>query len=147
MPTFIGSGIKGYREMTEGITDKNYAPMFYGTDQLKGTPTEFAMRVLSFNPERTSGIREKVWREENVRMEYQKERTNILEHFNQLYVDITKASNNDFADLYRRIEDYNDLVAGTNPKYQIPYITRQWLVTGLKRSQKPNKYEKARTVD
>jgi len=144
LPTAVGSIVKGYREWDEGVTDKVYKPIFYGSDKLKGSPTDFALRVLAFNPGSISGVRQKQWRENQVRLEYQKERAGILEGFNHALVNINNTNNTDFADLYRRITEYNNDVSGADPKYQVPYITSKWLVSSLKRSQKPDKYEKQR---
>lgn len=144
LPTAAGSIVKGYREMEEGVTDKNYAPTFYGTDKLKGAPMDFALRLMAFNPERISGIRQKVWREDQVRKEYQIMRTNITEGFNHLLINPDNASNKDFAGLYAEIQDYNTAVAAADPKYGVPYITTKWLVSSLKRSQSPSKVERNR---
>ena len=143
MPTAVGPMMKGYREYDEGITDKNYSPVFYGTDQLKGTPLDMAARFFSFNPERIASIRQVQWREDQVRLDYQKRRSEILERFNHALVS-NKSSNMDFADLYHEVMDYNTRVAGTDPKYGVPYITSKWLVSNIKRAQAPSKQEKLR---
>ena len=146
LPTAVGSIVKGHREYTEGVTNKQYSPVFYGTDKLKGSPIDFAMRVLAFNPERVSGIRQKQWRESVVRQEYAKERSGIIEGFNHALINIDKTSNTDFADLYKRITAYNSKVTAADPLYQVPYITNKWLLSSLKRNQKPDKYETKRVV-
>jgi hypothetical protein len=144
LPTALGSAVKGYREWDEGLTDKNYKPLFYGSDQLKGTPSEFALRLFAFNPQRLSGIREKQWHEKQVQLEYQKTRANIIEHFNHLLIKPEKASNSDFADLYKEVMDYNTKISTADPTYLLQPITSKWLVSNLRHNQLPPKMEKKR---
>ena len=144
LPSAAASMAKGYREMTEGVTDSAYAPIFQGGEKVKGTELDFAARLLSFNPARISEIRERTWREDQVRMEYQKARSDITAGFNRLLAKVDKATTADFAELYAEVYAYNDRVTAADPKYQIPYITAKWLKTSLKRSQTPDKYEKAK---
>jgi hypothetical protein len=147
LPTAAGSIVKGYREWDEGLTDKNYRPLFYGSDKLKGSPSDFALRILAFNPQDLSGIRQKQWKEKQVQLEYQKMRTHITEGFNHLLIKPESASNADFADMYKRVMDYNTQVGAADPKYMIPYITSKWLISDLKRNQKPTKAEKNRIIE
>lgn len=144
LPSAAGSVVKGYREYTEGVSTETYAPVFVGTERLMGTPMDFATRLFSFNPERISGIRQQQWREDQVRLEYQKLRTKITTGFNHLLENPTEVSQDDYASLYQKIIDYNNRVAEADPKYQIPYITPKWLNASIKRSQTPDKYERNR---
>lgn len=144
LPSAAGSIVKGYREYTEGVSTETYAPVFVGTERLMGTPIDFAARLFSFNPEKISGIRQQQWREDQVRLEYQKLRTKITTGFNHLLENPSEASQDDYASLYQKITDYNNRVAEADPKYQIPYITTKWLNASIKRSQTPDKYERSR---
>jgi hypothetical protein len=145
-PTFLGSAVKGYREYTEGVTNKNYAPVYYGSEQLKGTGYDMAKRFLAFNPERISGIRQKQWREEQVRLAFQAQRSEIVEGFNSKLMS-ADASNADFGGLYKQIQAYNEAAYAADSRYQITPINTKWLISSIKRSITPTKREKSRITD
>jgi hypothetical protein len=141
LPSAVGSAVKGYREYTEGITTETYAPVFEGNERVKGTPLDFATRLFSFNPTRISEIRQRTWREDQVRLEYQKDRSRIAAGFNKALIDPSSLDQDTLGGLYADIAIYNKRVAAMDPKYQVPYITAKWLRSNLKRSQTPDKYE------
>lgn len=145
MPTAGGSLWKGWREYTEGVTTSDYAPVFYDSERLKGSKLDFALRVLAFNPGRLSSIRQKQWKANQVRLAYQEERSRILSGFKHLLMrDPSGVSVEDYADLYKSIQDYNESAVAADPKYVIPSITGQWLQTSLTNALTPDKYERRR---
>ncbi len=147
MPTAISSIMKGHREYTEGVSGKDYSPIFFGEGRLKGSAMDFAMRSIAFNPAHISGRREKQWRENQVRLNYQKDRSLVLDRLKKL---LTQGPENatveGYAELYKTIDEYNNRAAMADPKYYVPMITSKWLNTQIKRIASPNKYERLREI-
>jgi hypothetical protein len=147
MPTAISSIMKGHREYTEGVSGKDYSPIFFGEGRLKGTAMDFAMRSIAFNPAHISGRREKQWRENQVRLNYQKDRSLVLDRLKKLLTQGPEnATAEGYAELYKTIDEYNNKAAMADPKYYVPMITSKWLNAQIKRIASPDKYERLREI-
>ena len=143
-PTAIGSTFKGIREWHEGVTTANYSPVFFGENTLKGSGSNMALRAFSFNPSRLSGIREKQWREEEVRRDYLKERTDVLARLRHWLLKGTSQTQEEYTDIMADAMEYNDLVTTANPKYMLPYITPDWIKQNITPTFRPSKLERYR---
>lgn len=129
LPTAIGSTIKATREATEGLSTGSYSPVYYGNEPIKATNLDAALRFLSFNPSRISGIREKQWREKVVAKKFQERRAEINSMIRRHYI----YGKGDSAHIFKEISRYNNMVKDLgrrdisliNPRKQIRLIVRQ----------------------
>ena len=142
LPTFAGSAFKGYREMTEGVTTKNYAPVFNNGQVVKSDGWDFAKRFISFNPTDVSRIRNDAWNADEVRRAYTESRSAITSRYNRLMVQNRDGLDPEWAELWKHVKKYNDKAAQANPSYQIPQVTPEYLMSHYKKDFKPSKYEK-----
>lgn len=142
-PTAAGSVIKARRESTEGVTTGTYLPVFYGSERLKADPIDAALRYLSFNPSRLSGIREKQWRELKVIEAYTKRRSEIKRKLNHMLVNGT-ASEEKWADIFNKIQEYNNNAMAIPDKYRITIINDKWVIRAIRDTEIPKKREKIR---
>ena len=142
-PTAIGSASKGIREYIQGVTTSQYAPVFYGDEQLRGTPVDMAVRFFSFNPSFISAVREKQWREDRVREAFADARSDIksqLIHYIQVGADDPEW----WADIEKMIYVYNARAFEADPKFKLPVIDNDWVVNQITLSFKPDVYERIR---
>lgn len=142
LPSAFGSWVKGRREITEGLTKKNYAPVFEGGERVMGTEADFVLRFMSFNPARISDIRNTAWKEDEVRRAYQNARTEISTKYNQLLVQGISGNSPEWAEFWKTVATYNDRASTAKPKYDIPLIGAKFLKQQEKRAFKPDKYGK-----
>jgi hypothetical protein len=128
--------------MTEGVTNKLYAPVFHKGVPLMATKTEMVERAFGANPYRTSDIRNEQWKATEVQREYTTKRANIGELFNRLTVQHTGIDDPAWKSFNKKVEAYNQEVVKADPRYMLVPITRQWLVNEQSRNFKPTKVEK-----
>jgi len=142
-PTAVGSASKGIREYMQGVTTSQYAPVYYGDEQLRGTPVDMAVRMFSFNPSFISAAREKQWREDQVREAFTGYRSDIksqLIHYIQVGADDPEW----WGDIEKMIYKYNEKVTQADPKFKLPIIDSDWVMNQIKVSFKPDIYERIR---
>jgi hypothetical protein len=142
LPAFLGSPIKGYREKTEGLTKKNYAPTFFEGERVYATTGDFLKRAISASPIRLTEMRNKEWREDETRRAFTTRRSKISERFNQLMIEGTSGDSAKWGELFQKMNDYNDKAAVAPPHYMIPQIDLEWLSQQMKRNFAPTKYTK-----
>jgi hypothetical protein len=146
-PYAVAGPLKAYRESTEGFTSKSNAPLFYGDEQVRLTPLETALRSLSFQPARPSGIREKQWNETKQEQRFSNQRTEIYrrirDFWNQPPEERTKEK---WMEILVRIQEYNETVSAL-PRRDIPRITRESLIAARKSTLRPPKKERLRAVE
>ena len=142
LPSAFGSPLKGYREMKEGLTKKNYAPVFNEGQTVHATAADFIIRLMSFNPTRLSDIRNSAWREDEVRRAYQKDRGEITTMYNQLIVQNISGQSPKWAEFWKTVSVYNERASMAKPEYGIPLVGAEWLMQQEKRAFKPDKYTK-----
>jgi hypothetical protein len=146
LPTVLGSGLKGLREYSEGVTKANYSPLFYGHEPVKADLADVAKRVLSFNPSRLSGLREKQWREEEIRRDYLEKRKDIAAQYRHWLIKEDR-NEEDLLDILAEIQDYNNLAMTAHARYMVPFITPKWLYSVIGPTFKPSKIERMRDLD
>jgi len=146
-PTAIGSAIKGKREKEQGITTKDYAPVYYGNQPLRATGVDQIRRAFAFSPSRISAIREKQWKEDQVRREYGKRRADIKARLLHHYAQFGSTNPEGISDIFKMIDDYNERVYRSHPRYQNIYITNDWLKQSLNRAYTPKKTERLRKIN
>ncbi|GEM_PF-3303580 len=140
-PRFIASPIKAVRESTEGVTSRNNQPVFYGTEPLKANMTDAMLRMLSFNPARTSIKREEQWNERQVEDRYRDDRTDIYARMRRWR--LSNGSMAEWADLLRDVEEYNARVRKSRFR-SLSYITPASIKTQLRNMDRPKKRERIR---
>ena len=136
LPTAFGSMSKAFREHREGVTTSNYGSIFYGDEPLKADELDAALRFLSFNPSRISGIREKQWNEKEVAAKYQERKTAIYHDIKRDHLHGRGLT----PEILKEIKRYNELVDGSG-RSDISKITPKSIRTMLKRNAKPQKRE------
>lgn len=136
LPTAFGSMSKAFREHREGVTTSNYGSVFYGDEPLKADELDAALRFLSFNPSRISGIREKQWNEKEVAAKYQERKTAIYHDIKRDHLHGRGLT----PEILKEIKRYNELVDGSG-RSDISKITPKSIRTMLKRNAKPQKRE------
>lgn len=102
LPLALGNPLKGYREMTEGVTTKSNAPVFFDGKPLKADVIDTFLRALSFNPSRIAGAREKIYGDSV-------QKTAMSERKSAIYAKVKKARMNgdDMEDITIEIAAYN----------------------------------------
>ena len=144
VPNAFAGPVRAIRESTEGVTSKSNVPLFYGTEKVKFSPWEAALKALSFTPARTTMIREKQWGEKKRERVYSENRTDIYarirEFFNQ---PPRKRSRDKWADILEDIRRYNMKAWKIEGMTQ---IRRQDIITAARKSQKPPKKERIRAM-
>jgi diguanylate cyclase (GGDEF)-like protein len=123
LPTFAETPVKGYRFYTEGVTTKTYSPVFYGKDQLKADELELFMMMFSFNTARLSGLREKQWKEKNVKGSFSKDRQSILRRLKKIKMSSDPSNISALARIQEEIDEFNLRVERAPSRYQINYLT------------------------
>jgi len=142
LPTALAGPLKGHREMTEGVTKSNYAPVFDQGNVVKASPVDFAKRFLSFNPTEVSDIRNTAWRADEIRRKYTTARSKVSARYNRLIIQRVPGDDAQWAEFWKSVAQYNKKAAHANPRYMIPFIDTDWLSGQDKRNFKPNKYTK-----
>jgi len=141
-PTAIGSMSKAWRENTEGVTTGNYGSVFYGDEPLKADTFDAALRFLSFNPAKISGIREKQWNEREVAEKYQSRKREIYAKIKRLHIQGKEIT----PELMKEIATYNERVIGSG-RGDIKPITPKGIRRMLKTANTPSKFERGRVVN
>jgi len=145
-PNFIGSGIKAYRESTQGVTTNSNAPLFYGREVVKLDWTETMFRGLSFNPARIAKIRERQWKERKVEQNMAGLRHDIYARIKAFYNQPkVKRSKVRYLDILEEIRTYNTLVQRSGKPF--PVITHKSIKNNLRRAFRPSKRERLRRTD
>ncbi len=146
LPTGMGAPIKALREYNEGVTTGSAGPVFFGDEPLKGSGMDAIIRALSFNPGRLSGIREKIWNEKEVAAKYGELRAEIFKEYRKAYIlNPEGRTAEDEVDLVASVMDFNRKVAASERDDLSP-ITGASIRTMLRRSERPGKRERLRTV-
>lgn len=102
LPLALGNPLKGYRELTEGVTTKSNAPVFFDGKPLKADVIDTFLRALSFNPSRIAGAREMIYGDSV-------QKTAMSERKSAIYAKVKKARLNgdDMEDITIEIAAYN----------------------------------------
>ena len=100
--------VKGWREMTEGVTTKGNVPVFYGNEPVVGTPLETMWRFMHFNPARISGIREEQFNESKVEKAFEERKSAIYKRYTKGL--ISGMDSEYFGEIMKEISEYNEQV-------------------------------------
>ena len=147
LPLALGAPIKAIRESTEGVTTRTNAPVFHGNEQLKASPLDAALRALSFNPARVSGIREKQWKERQVEAKYSEKRKHIYARFKKFYLSPVKDRDKSrYIDLIQEVQEYNERVIRKGLLGRATLISGKSIRNSMKRNFKPSKKERLRSA-
>jgi len=142
-PNFIGSGIKAYRESTQGVTTSSNAPLFYGREVVKLDGMETIIRGLTFNPARIAKIRERQWKERKVEQNMADLRHDIYARIKAFYNrPKEKRSKSRYMDILEEIRVYNVLVQRSGKPF--PVITHKSIKNNLRRAFRPSRRERLR---
>lgn len=140
LPTAFGNLLKGAREgIFEGVSTGSYSPVFYGREPLMASPMDTFIRMLSFNPSRLSGIREKQWNEKKVASKLSDRRREVLEGFKRYRI----YNRGNYLKLIKEMRDYNELARGTG-RSDIPLLTPRSIDISIRRALTPSKVERER---
>jgi N12 class adenine-specific DNA methylase len=146
-PSFIGSGIKGVRESTQGITTKSGDPVFFGNKQLKGDLKTGITRGLGFNPIKISKPREVQWNETTLKRQYTERKrklyNRIIKHFAQPGKDRNAS---EWQNIIFDIKKFNARVYGNAIDRFVPPITERTIKNRIKRAFRPRKSERLRNT-
>jgi len=138
---------KGIREGTEGVTTRTGSPVFFGNEPLKADLATAILRSLSFNPVRMARKREIQWHEKKVIAKYRDMRNQILEKVKKYYMDKDR-SKDDWPKILDKITEYNERVRSRDlHRKNIPFITKRWIQTGIRRAFRPPRRERLRAAN
>ena len=99
------------------------------------------LRLLSFNPARISGIREKQWNEKQVAQRYQDEKSDIYSKIKRLHLQGGGLT----PEILKTIKAYNDR-AFESGRRDIKPITASGIREMLKRNSRASKIERIRAA-
>lgn len=77
----LQSGLKAYREHTEGVSTTYGKPVNWGNERLKSDWTETIIRAAGFNPASLSEKREIQWSEKQIKMKYLEMKSELNDEF------------------------------------------------------------------
>jgi len=146
LPSSIGAFFKAYRETTEGVTDKNLSPRFYGTEPIKANLSEAITRGFGFSPSRLATISEKQWSETKVVREYAKERTRIKRNIHKM-LSADMKSKEAWASVLQEVREYNVRANEVFDRYHLPFINDVWIRGAIRSYYTPSKTERLRRVE
>ena len=142
LPRAAGTVMQGYRELTEGVTTKKGAPVFFGKEQIKENFLDFALKSLSFNPARIQRMKDIERSEKLTEFEYRDRRGDINSRFLKFYLaPSSERDKNKLIDLIDRVYQYNTRIKDRGLTGVEPFITNQSLKTFIQRNLKPTKRE------
>ena len=144
-PSSIGTVFKAHREATEGVTDKNLSPRFYGTEPIKADLGEAITRGFGFSPSRLAAISERQWSETKVEREYAKERTRIKRGIHKM-LSADRKSKEEWASVLKEVREYNARASEVYEKYHLPFITDTWIRSAVRSYYTPDKRERLRRM-
>ena len=141
-PLAVAGPFKGYREATEGLTTRTNAPIFYGAQRVKASPTDAILRALSFNPAAIARVREEKWSERKQEFQYRDMRVDIYANIKKFMLQpVDDRTKSDWADIVEDIREYNERIQRMGLTGIIPFITPKSIKANMKRSFKPSKRE------
>ena len=146
LPSAFGNLARATREASEGVTTGSYSPVYYGDEPLKADAVDTVLRVLSFSPSETSGIREKQWRERKVAAKYADRKGEIYARFKRYYIQESEGRDaGEYAELMKMVEDFNNDLRASG-RADISMITGDSVRTSVKGAMRPNKRERMRAT-
>jgi hypothetical protein len=149
LPLGFAAPIKAFRERTQGLTTRSNAPLFYGTEPVKLTGWETALRSLAFNPARIASVREEQWREIKTEQGYRRRKYDIYSRIKKYYLLPPKERTKErWGEILAMIEEYNAHVmeTGADRRGLAQYITRESIRQSLRRAFRPSRRERLRTT-
>lgn len=149
LPLGFAAPIKAFRERTQGLTTRSNAPLFYGTEPVKLTGWETALRTLAFNPARIAGIREEQWRETLTGSEYRRKKSDIYSRIRKYHLLPPKERTKErWGEIAAMIDEYNARVmkTGADQRGIAQYITRESIRQSMRRAFRPSKRERLRAT-
>ena len=144
-PAAFANVSKGFREMNEGVTSRTGTPVYFGNEQIKGSPIDTVLRVLSFNP---TGIAEKKdiqWSEYKTKERYNQKKADLYKKIKRFYAQAPRDRNrNDLINIWADIRDFNKEIRDKKIMRYVTPITRKSVNTSLKRASRAPKRERLR---
>lgn len=144
-PLFIGNGIKGIRETTQGITTRAGDPVFFGSEPIKGDIVSGTMRAFGLNPTKISKPREIQWNETLLAQSYAERKQQLYHKIVRYQTQPGKEKNpQDWEDIVSDIKKFNARVIGNDLTRLVTPITAKTIKARIKRSFRPKKSERLR---
>jgi len=152
LPRFIASFIRAIREAKYGATTRTGAPIFYGTEQIKPTAGETALRMLSFSPVMVTRKKEEVYKAQTIKRKYDERRTDIYARYRRYLQKSTKdRTTKELAKIMKMRKDYNDDVRErrkTDKRYLgISLITNESFRRAVGSMRRVPKIERGRAME
>ena len=142
-PSFIGSAMKGYREATEGVTTKGGAPVFFGREQVKGDTGTALLKLVGFNPVKTSKPREIQWNEYQLRKTYQERKRKITDRAVKYFMSRHRDPV-EWQDIVADARALNARIKSSDIARYVPLITMKTFKNKIKMARRPRRSERLR---
>ncbi|MCG8618558.1 MAG: PLxRFG domain-containing protein, partial [Desulfobacterales bacterium] len=144
-PAFIGSAMKGYREATEGVTTKGGAPVFFGDGPVRGDTGTALLKLVGFNPVKTSKPREIQWNETKLRRTYQDRKRSLTDRaIKYLLKPPMEKDPVEWQEIIVDIRKLNARIRANGLTRYVSLITLKTIATKLKKAKRPRKSERLR---
>gem|GEM_PF-2855065 len=137
LPRFAAGPVKAVRESTQGVTQANNQPVYYGNQRLRAGMIDAAIRAAGFSPARLAVVREEQWNERQVEARYEQARSDVYRRVRAFYLeDPYSRDPAEWAEVLELVRDYNARVQRSGSD-TVPAITPDALRRIAARAQRP----------
>jgi hypothetical protein len=144
LPRVAAGPVKAVRESTQGVTQANNQPVYYGNQRLRAGMIDAAIRAAGFSPARLAVVREKQWNERQVEGRYEQACSDIYRRVRGFYLQDPYARDpREWAEVLELIRDYNARVQRSGAD-TVPFITAETLRRVANQAQVPPRRERLR---